>query len=298
LLPGEALLPSASLKGSTLRNCKPVSLGGRRVFLMGVREQPGEDFNYLRIPADAKGGKEAWLRLRADLARPELREWAARRYAAQATPKEQPGMMPELYVTSKRALSLFSGADAAKAQEAQAEGKPRMAPGGLPALSQFVDSEVPAAERRNAAEALLRILNGSVFELYKLGLEQRHQPVPEASAALQDFMTQAVLALSDSMLYPADFLLELEDFSQVQAGVFQLTRAPGQPLIALGLALLVTGVLLMRYLRLRRLWIWLEPAPGQPGCTRARLAMASTQVSAATVAEFEGIRQALLKDSA
>ena len=44
----------------------PVELDGRRVFLFGVRESPGEPFRLLRIPADETGRcLYGWLRLRA-----------------------------------------------------------------------------------------------------------------------------------------------------------------------------------------------------------------------------------------
>ena len=273
----------------------PLELDGRSVFLLGVRENPGEDFHYLRIPADGQGTKDAWLRLRRDLAAPEQRERAARRYAAQATPNDKPEMTPQLFATAQRALSLFSGADAAKS------GKEGMALGGLPALSQFVDTEVAEGERQRVSEVLLRILNGSLFELYKLGLEQAGQPAATLSApstATQAFMTQAVLALSDSMFYPAPMIAELADFTQVQASVFQVTRAPGQTLVYLGAVLLAIGVFTMLYVKERRLWIWLEPAPGQPGRTRARMAMSSTRSSPDTAVEFNQIQHALLKDDA
>src|SRR6185436_4301346 len=103
---------------------------------------------------------------------------------------------------------------------------------------QFIDSEVPAAERQRVSEVLLRILNGSLFELYKLERERAGLGAPAADAPgtafTQGFMTQSVLALSDSMFYPAPVLLRLDDFKQVQASVFQVARAPGQKLVYLG----------------------------------------------------------------
>ena len=57
-------------------------------------------------------------------------------------------------------------------------------------------------------------------------------------------------------------VFELNDFKQVQASVFQVTRAPGKTLVYLGCALLIVGVFAMLYIRERRLWIWLAPAAG------------------------------------
>jgi cytochrome c biogenesis protein len=110
-------------------------------------------------------------------------------------------------------------------------------------------------------------------------------------------MVQAVLSLSDSMYYPAPVLLRLEDFHQVQASVFQVARAPGQKVVYLGAILLIIGVFSMLYVKERRLWIWLEPAPGQQESTRVRMALSSTRESPDTVAEFEQLRTALLKET-
>lgn len=270
----------------------PVELDGQRVFLAGVRENPAESFRYLRIPADEQMGMDGWLRLRQGLLNAELRERAAHRYAVSATPNDKPQMTPQLQATARRALALFAGVEGVKLDDKPQAG----AAGGLPALSMFIESEVPEAERQRVSEVLLRILNGSLFELYKLVREQAGQAAPTPDAATQGFMTQSVLALSDSMFYPAPVLLELDDFKQVQASVFQVARAPGQKLVYLGAILLIIGVFAMLYVKERRLWIWLEAAPGQPETTRVRMALSSTRESPDTAVEFEQLKNALLKE--
>lgn len=267
----------------------PVDLDGQKVYLAGVRETPTEAFRYLRIPADADLSLDSWMRLRQSLLDPEQRERAARRYAQAATPNDKPQMTPQLQATARRALNLFAGAEPAKADTSGGWG-------GLPALSQFIESEVPEGERQRVSEVLLRILNGSLFELYKLGREQAGLGAATADASTQAFMTQAVLSLSDSMFYPAPVLLQLNDFKQVQASVFQVTRAPGQKLVYLGAVLLIIGVFAMLYIRERRLWLWLEPSPGQPETTRVRMAMASTRESPDLATEFEQLQGYLLKE--
>lgn len=270
----------------------PVELDGQRVFLAGVRDTPAEAFRYLRIPVDEQGGMDGWLQLRQGLADAGLRERAARRYAQLATPDDKPQMGPQLQATALRALTLFA---AAEAPASGASGPAGKALGGLPALSQFIEREVPEAERSRVSEVLLRILNGSLFELYKLVRQQAGQAVPEAGSTTQGFMTQAVLSLSDSMFYPAPVLLQLSEFKQVQASVFQVARAPGQSLVYLGAVLLTIGVFAMLYIKERRLWIWLEPVHN--GGTRVRMALSCTRASPDTDTEFENLSKALLKDA-
>ncbi len=270
----------------------PVELDGQTVFLAGVRDNPAETFRYLRIPADARLTMDTWLRLRRALMDPALRDRAARRYAQAATPPDKPGMLPDLTATTRRTLGLFAGVEPVKKTDTIAPGSW----GGLPALSQFVEQEVPAAERQRVSEVLLRILNGSLFELLQISRAEAGLDPAQADEATQKFMIQAVLALSDSMFYPAPVLLRLDDFTQVQASVFQVARAPGQKLVYLGAAFLILGVFAMLFVKERRVWIWLEPAPGQQDATRVRMAFSSTRESPDTVAEFDQLRAALLKE--
>jgi cytochrome c biogenesis protein len=118
---------------------------------------------------------------------------------------------------------------------------------------------VPEAERERAGSSLVRILNGVLFELAQLTRERAGlQPLPPDDRT-QAFMTQAVLSLSDVQVYPAPFALQLQDFKQVQASVFQVTRSPGKYVVYLGCALLILGIFAMLYVRERRLWVWIEP---------------------------------------
>ena len=86
-------------------------------------------------------------------------------------------------------------------------------------------------------------------------------------------------------------LLELADYRQVQASVFQVARAPGKTLVYLGAVLLIVGVFAMLYVRERRLWIWLQPAG--PAGTRITAALSSTRRTLDTDAEFERLKHAI-----
>mgnify|MGYP006204175349 CR=1 FL=1 len=106
-------------------------------------------------------------------------------------------------------------------------------------------------------------------------------------------MTQAVLSLSDAQIYPAPLAFELKDFTQVQASVFQVARAPGQNIVYLGCLLLILGVFAMLYVRERRLWVWLAPA-GDQG-SEARMALSSNRKTMEADREFDLLKTQLLK---
>jgi cytochrome c biogenesis protein len=262
----------------------PVDLGeGVPVFLLGMRETPAEAFRYMRIPADENGSMDGFLRLRAALNDPAQRDEAVRRYAREATDAAKPELAQQLAASTARALALFAGADAAP-------GKPA---GGLQAVSDFIESNVPEAERARAGEVLVRILNGSLFELAQVSRERAGlKPLARDDRTLA-YMTQAVLALSDSFAYPAPMAFELADFKQVQASVFQVTRAPGRVVVYTGCAFLILGVFAMLYVRERRLWIWLAP---KEGGSQARMALSSNRKLLDVDREFRKLRDGILGD--
>ncbi len=264
----------------------PVDLGdGVPVFLMGMREMPSEPYRYLRVPADAQGSTDEFFRLRAALADPALRAQAVRRYAARMIDPSRKDLLPQLSASALRALSLFSGAEPVPGSRA---------PGGLQAVADFMESNVPEAERERAGEMLVRILNGALFELLQVTRERAGLKPLASNEATQAFMMQAVLALSDAYFYPAPMALQLTDFTQLQASVFQVARAPGKTIVYLGCALLILGVFAMLYVRERRLWIWLTP---QGQGAQASMALSSNRQTLDTDREFEQLRDKLLTRS-
>ena len=262
----------------------PVDMGeGVPVFLLGTRDTPAESFRYLRAPADDQGSIDGFVRLRLALLDPSMRELAVRRYAAKATDASRPELAGQLAASASRALSLFAG-------QAQ-PGKDGAAKGGLQAISEFMEANVPEAERSRAGEVLVRILSGTLFELTQLTREQNKLLPLQPDEKTQAFMNQAVLALSDAHLYPAPIAFELKDFTQVQASVFQVTRSPGRNIVYLGCALLILGVFAMLYVRERRVWVWLAP---RDGGAQATIALSSNRKTMDTDREFAVLKDKLM----
>ncbi len=263
----------------------PIDLGdGVPVFLLGMRDTPAEPYRYLRVPADAQGTSDEFFRLRAALADPALREQAVRRYAAKVVDPSRPDLLPQLTASAARALGLFAGLEKVKDSKA---------PGGLQAVADFMEANVPESERNRAGEMLVRILNGTLFELAQVARERAGLKALVPDEASQAFMTQAVLALSDAYLYPAPMALQLTDFKQVQASVFQVARAPGKNVVYLGCALLILGVFAMLYVRERRLWVWLVPQDTQASA-HATMALSANRKTMDGDREFAQLRDKLI----
>jgi cytochrome c biogenesis protein len=270
----------------------PMDLDGARMYLLGMRETPSEPFRYLRIPADEKDSLDGFVRLRQALNDPALREQAIQRYAVTAVEGGKPELAQALQSSATRALGLFAGAEPAPVPP----GMPADAPaikGGLPAVSAFIESNVSEAERERASDVLVRILNGTLFELLQVSRERAGLPPAVRDEQTQRYMTGLVMALSDSFFYPAPMTFELKDFEHIQASVFQVARAPGQSIVYLGCALLILGVFAMLYVRERRVWVWLAPQDG-PGA-QASMALSSNRKTMEADREFELLKTQLLK---
>lgn len=272
----------------------PIELDGARVYLLGMRETPSEPFRYLRVPADEQDSIDGFIRLRAALADPAMRAEAVRRYAVGAVEDGRPELAEALALSATRALGLFAGAEPAPVPPDAPAGLPP-AKGGLPAVSSFLEANVPEAERERAGTVLVRILNGTLFELMQLGRERAGLPRQPLDEQAQQLMSLMVMALSDSFFYPAPMAFELVDFEHVQASVFQVARAPGQSIVYLGCVLLIVGVFAMLYVRERRVWVWLRPqGPG----AHATMALSSNRKTLDADKEFGLLKTQLLKGQA
>lgn len=262
----------------------PIDMGeGVPVFLLGVRENPSLPFRYLRIPAGADGSMDEFLRLRNAINDSRMRDLAVKRYARKAVEASRQELTLQLEASAARALALFAGPS----------GVGDAAGGGLQAIADFIDANVPVAERNKAGEVLVRILNGVLFELAQLSREKVGLKAMGNDEASQAFMTQAVLALSEAPLYPAPFVLQLTDFTQVQASVFQVARAPGQAVVYLGCSLLILGVFAMLYVRERRLWVWLVPSAEGSGAD-ATMALSTNRKTMDGDQEFVRLKASLI----
>ena len=241
----------------------PVDVEGTPVFLNGMRANPEDEFRYVRIPADAKSTMAEFLGLRAALQDPAARELAARRFADSnrlAAGSGGEALTQQLRESAQRALDTF-------------------ATGGLQAIARFLEGNVPAAEQQRAADVVVKLLGGAMAELRnvareRLGLAPLPRTGPEVEQA-SAWTQMSVAALSDMFLYPAPVLLSLSSFNHVQASVFQVSRTPGKTAVYLGCLLLVLGVFSMFYIRERRVWLWIKPAPSGGAGSDTRMAMTS-----------------------
>lgn len=264
---------------------QPMLVDGVWVFLAGTRDSPGEAFRYLRIPADDEDSLQEWMRIRAALNDPVLLQSAARTYARHALPgsgvsgaKHSPNKMQlQLAESARKSLTIF----AAPSQKGR--------PAGFAAIAQFLE-QIPAPEQSKAADVFMKILNGSMWDLWQLARQKDGLPALEMNEKHVRFLQLTTSALSDSFFYGAPVYLQLKSFDEVKASVFQVTRSPGQNVVYFGCLLLVLGVFSMFYIRERRLWIWIKQ--DHLG-SRAIMALSSQRKTLDFEKEFEQLKTQL-----
>jgi cytochrome c biogenesis protein len=270
----------------------PMELDGARMYLLGMREMPSEPFRYLRVPADAQDSMDDFVRLRSALTDPAMRDLAVQRYALSAVEENRPELVEALQASAQRAIGLFAGVEAVDAPAVGTQGRTTVK-GGLQAVSAFLEVNVPEGERERASDVLVRILNGTLFELMQISRERAGLPPLERNESTRRFMTTSVISLSDAFFYPAPMTFKLKDFEHVQASVFQVARAPGQNIVYLGCLLLILGVFAMLYVRERRVWVWLSPAGDRS--SQAQMALSSNRKTMESDQEFEVLKSQLLR---
>jgi cytochrome c biogenesis protein len=257
---------------------QPVTIDGATVFLAGMRANPSDNFSYLRIPADDGHSVTEWMRLRAALQDPELRAAAAKRYAERAMPKSSSSvaLRPQLQAAADKGLTIFAGDDKSA---------------GFAALAQFLEKMPEDVQKKNA-DVFMRILNASLWDLWQIARAKDGLPPVSEDETHARFLQLATNALSDAYFYGAPVYLQLDDFTHVQASVFQVTRSPGKNVVYLGCLFLVLGVFAMFYIRERRLWIWIKDDDTGAGAS-ALMAMSTQRKTLDFEREFETLKQKL-----
>ena len=259
---------------------QPVTIDGAQFFLAGMRVNPGDPFSYLRIPADDAHTVKQWMRLRAALADPALRAVAAERYARRAMPAGDAAVLArQLQESAARSLGIFAGDGTG---------------GGYAAMAGFLE-KIPPAEQEKAAAIFMKILNGTLWELWQAAREQDGLAPVAADEAHGRFLQLAANALSDSFFYGAPVYLQLDEFVEVKASVLQVTRSPGKAVVYFGCVLLVLGVFAMFYIRERRLWVWLRDADG--GGAHALMAMSTQRKTLDFETEFNDLKAKLAQSA-
>jgi cytochrome c biogenesis protein len=217
----------------------PMLLDKRWYLLSGMRDAPNKPFQYIRFPLDPERTLSGFMRLRGAMLNKSLHPEIAQRFVTSAIPDAPADVKNKLVDSATKVLDIFSQ-------------------GGYKALSEFIEAKVPVAERDNAAQTYLKILELSTYQAYVITQAQAHQPAPKMNDETGWFIRDSLNSISDIFFYGAPVYLQLATYDEVQATGLQLTRSPGKNIVFGGSGLLVLGVFSMFYIRERRLWLLIK----------------------------------------
>jgi cytochrome c biogenesis protein len=223
----------------------PVEQNGRLFFISGMRENISEEYSYLQVPADPKGGIERFMRFMAVLHDPQKVDQVAvqiaRESVAGSVGEQQLKVQQTLKTVMTRLLGIFNQ-------------------GGFDAVARYFQASLPKAQLKQAAEAYAGLLQKSLNLLYAEVLAEEGVKVAGGNAELENrqFFEDAVNAMGVIPQYGSVYYLQLTGFDHIQASGLQITRAPGKNVVYIGFGMLIIGVFLMFYLPHRRLWVWLK----------------------------------------
>jgi len=221
----------------------PVERDGAFYYLSGMRASPAEEFRYLYIPVDDKGGLDRFMRyLHALSDKALVRNIVAKQSViGSSLPLKESAQLNDAMV---RLAGLFVEQ-------------------GMQGVFSQLDNNVPDEKRDEVAKLYVRVLQQLLAAVYVEVLAEEgidvSLGVDEKRATFFDEATAAIGAIGR---YGSPVYFQLTSFNHHQASGLQITKAPGKNLVYPGCALLVLGVFLMFYAPQRRLWIWLEQSDG------------------------------------
>ncbi|MFP3555454.1 cytochrome c biogenesis protein ResB [Paraburkholderia sp. SIMBA_049] len=267
----------------------PVNISGQQMFMTGVRLDVNDPFRFLRIPADEHNSVRDWMNLRAALQSPSMRSQAVYRFVRRSYPDADTDAQKRAQFDVSRLLDHFAGVN--KGDKVTTTVAASV--GGFQAIAGLLDRSASEVQQEKTAMALLRTLNGVMWDLWQLSRVKHGEPELKQEPSHMSFLRSSIDALSDSFHYGAPIFLQLDSFTQVQASAFQLTRAPGKTLVYVGSLLLVVGVFSMFYVRERRLWFWIKNS--KEGGAEILMAMSTARRTLDFEREFESTRDAVHK---
>ncbi len=223
----------------------PIEQNGRLFLVSGMRDNPNEEYSYLQIPADPKGGIERFMGFLAvlhDKQKVEQVVAQVTRESLRGGPGEQqPKVQQGLAAVMTRLLEIFNQ-------------------GGFDAVARYFQTNLPKDQLKEVATAYVDLLQKALTLLYADVLAQEATQVATGAAEQENrqFFEDAVNAMGVIPQYGSFYYLQLTDFDHIQASGLQITRAPGKNVVYLGFGMLIIGVFLMFYLPHRRLWVLLR----------------------------------------
>ena len=213
----------------------PMMIDNSSYFVSGMRKTPQEDYQYLKLPADANGEINGFMIFRELLHSPQILNNAIKGVVAQSFPEG--GEKSQIY---------FEGVDRVLSEFIE---------GGYSQIAESIDTTLPIEDQKRIANSYIKIIflvGKELITIYELNNIEADNFLFESN---HKFVQESLTGFNDSFFYGLPIFLELKNYVHVQSSGLQLTKSPGQFWVYLGSILLVLGIFCMIYIQEVRLWI-------------------------------------------
>jgi len=217
----------------------PIDREGRLYYLSGVRESPADDFRYLYIPVDDKGGVGRFVSFLGFLNNTEK--------------------MQQLVTTLKLTEDVLPEKEAQQVNEAMLKLVSLFLKSGFEGVEAQLKKNVPLDEQQSVITLYIQVLQKILAAAYMDVLTAQGHDVSEGlDSGKTGFFTAATVAIGALERYGSPVYLQLDNFTHRQASGLQIAKAPGKNLVYPGCAMLILGIFLMFYAPQKRLWVWMQ----------------------------------------
>jgi cytochrome c biogenesis protein len=253
----------------------PSKQEGRLFFMTGMRESPAEPYRYLFIPADANRKKARFFAFLTLMNNPveSLKLFTAQYPKTDDLSDKTYQLQTKLI---QQLLTLFRSK-------------------GFTGITEFVNNNVPEAERKQVSEYYFGQTSFALQTLY-LDILKKEGVIQSSSDEISDFdktwFEDALNTITGLSAYGPPMYFELESFKQVQATGLQITKSPGKNVVFFGSTMLITGVFFLFYVRQRRVWIHIKPnleADSTTPSSEITMAAKDNRNLPQTTTEFNGL---------
>lgn len=217
----------------------PVLQDGRLFFLSGMRNEPGEPFRFLHIPADENASPKRFLAFEALLNNTQRVRAIADQHTRETmagVKMVNPTVRKNVTDSMVRLVNLFDH-------------------GGFQAIIDHIQKSVPKARQTEVTDAYSKVLQSILQSVY---VELLHNEGVDMSKGVSpkdvQFFDDSINAINELAQYGSPFYLQLTNFKEVQASGLQIAVAPATGIVYFGCAMLIVGIFMMFYIAHRRLW--------------------------------------------
>lgn len=209
----------------------------RWFFMTGMRKSQAEPFRYLFLPADEQKKLKRFFSFLALLNNKK----SSTDILKKAFPKGQ-DMDEKAYQLQVRLLEQLLVLFRQK---------------GFNGINEFVEKNVPQAERERVKDYYIGQTSLSLQTLYLAVLEQENPTLTtgEISEFNKQWFEDAITVVNSLSNYGPPMYFEMTGFKQIQSTGLQITKSPGKDVVYFGSVLLIIGVFFLFYVRQKRIWL-------------------------------------------